>query len=40
MGFVKKITADQRYGFFSLSLKYTVGSILLLLAFYMFYLGF
>lgn len=39
-GFVKKITTNKKYGRFSVLLKYFMGSVILLLAFYMFYLGF
>ncbi|HZW49684.1 MAG TPA: cytochrome c biogenesis protein CcdA [Bacillota bacterium] len=40
IGFVKKITASEKYGFFSKVLKYTMGTVILFIAFYMFYLGF
>lgn len=37
---VKKITCNERYGIFSKILKYVIGAVILLIAFYMFYLGF
>lgn len=40
VGFVKRLTASDRYGKFSVFLKYVMGSAILLLALYMFYLGF
>jgi cytochrome c biogenesis protein CcdA len=40
VGFVSKVTASGKYGFFSKLLKYTMGAGVLLIAFYMFYLGF
>lgn len=40
MGFVKKITASNKYGVFSEVLKYITGGVILLIGFYMFYLGF
>ena len=40
VGFVKKLTADKRYGTFSKGLKYFMGTAILLIGFYMFYLGF
>ena len=40
IGMVKKITANKKYGKFSNYLKYFMGIIILLFAFYMFYLGF
>ncbi|HZK02620.1 MAG TPA: cytochrome c biogenesis protein CcdA [Anaerovoracaceae bacterium] len=40
VGFVNKITSSGSYGIFSNILKYTMGTIILLIAFYMFYLGF
>jgi cytochrome c-type biogenesis protein len=40
VGFVKRITSSPKYGLFSNILKYTLGGIILLIAFYMFYLGF
>lgn len=40
VGLVKKITSSGKYGLFSIILKYVMGGIILLLAFYMFYLGF
>ena len=40
IGFVKKITADNKYGAFSKVLKIFLGLAILAIAFYMFYLGF
>jgi cytochrome c-type biogenesis protein len=40
VGFVNKVTSSDRYGLFSKILKYVMGGAVLLLAFYMFYLGF
>lgn len=40
VGFVKKVTSSGRYGLFSKILKLLTGIIILLIAFYMFYLGF
>ena len=40
VGFVKKLSVSNKYGKFSLILKYVMGSLILLLACYMFYLGF
>lgn len=40
IGFVKKVTSSGRYGLFSKILKLLMGGIILLIAFYMFYLGF
>lgn len=40
VGFVKKVTSCGRYGLFSKILKLLMGGIILLIAFYMFYLGF
>jgi cytochrome c biogenesis protein CcdA len=40
IGFVKKLTASQKYGKASKILKIIMGSIILLIAFYMFYLAF
>lgn len=40
IGTVKKITHSEKYGKISNVLKYVMGSIILLIAFYMFYLGF
>jgi cytochrome c biogenesis protein CcdA len=38
-GFVKKLTQNKNYGAFSKILKILMGSIILLIAFYLFYLG-
>lgn len=40
IGFVKKVTSSGKYGLFSKVLKYAMGGAILLIAFYMFYLGF
>lgn len=40
IGFVKKLTASERYGTFSKWLKYIMGTVILFIGFYMFYLGF
>ncbi len=40
VGFAKKLSGDSRYGKFSSVLKYVLGSLILLIGFYMFYLGF
>ncbi|KJS21437.1 MAG: cytochrome C biogenesis protein [Clostridiaceae bacterium BRH_c20a] len=40
IGFVKKLTSSNKYGAFSEVLKYAMGGAILMLAFYMFYLGF
>ncbi|NMB33975.1 MAG: cytochrome c biogenesis protein CcdA [Clostridium sp.] len=40
VAFVKKLTSDDKYGSFSKILKIVMGSLILLIAFYMFYLGF
>lgn len=40
MGFVKKITTSQKYGKASKIIRITLGTLILLLDFYMFYLGF
>lgn len=40
IGFVKKITASGKYGTFSKVLKIGMGLAILLIGFYMFYLGF
>lgn len=40
VGFVKKITSSGKYGTLSTVLKYVTGGAILLIAFYMFYLGF
>lgn len=39
IGFVKKLTQNGKYGTFSKVLKILMGSAILLIAFYMFYLG-
>ncbi|NLO97423.1 MAG: cytochrome c biogenesis protein CcdA [Peptococcaceae bacterium] len=40
VGFVKKVTSSGKYGLLSKLLKIAMGGIILLIAFYMFYLGF
>ena len=40
MGFVRKLTSSERYGRLSAVLKYILGALILLIGFYMFYLGF
>ena len=40
IGFVKKLTSNEKYGRASKVIKIVLGSLILLLAFYMFYLGF
>jgi cytochrome c biogenesis protein CcdA len=40
IGFVKKLTSDNKYGTFSEILKYVMGGFILLIGFYLFYLGF
>jgi cytochrome c-type biogenesis protein len=40
VGFVKKLSASEKYGTASKVLKIIMGTIILLIAFYMFYLGF
>lgn len=40
IGFVSKLTSSNKYGNLSLVLKIIMGFIMLLLSFYMFYLGF
>lgn len=40
VGVVRKITTSQKYGKISNVLKYSMGMVILLIAFYMFYLGF
>lgn len=40
MGFVKKLSGSNKYGKVSMILKIAMGFVILLIAFYMFYLGF
>ena len=40
IGFVQKINASEKYRFFSTVLKIAMGTVILGIAFYMFYLGF
>lgn len=40
VAFVTKLTKSNKYSAFSKVLKYLMGSAILLIAFYMFYLGF
>jgi len=39
VGFVKQVTSSNKYGAFSETLKHVTGAAILLIAFYMFYLG-
>ena len=40
VGFVKKVMASGKYGLFNAAIKIVMGGFILLIAFYMFYLGF
>ncbi|MDD3140516.1 MAG: cytochrome c biogenesis protein CcdA [Lachnospiraceae bacterium] len=40
IGFVKKLSGSEKYGRFSTVLKIIMGFVILVIAFYMFYLGF
>jgi len=40
VGFVQKLSTNKNYSIFSKTLKLVMGSIILLIGFYMFYLGF
>ena len=40
IGFVTSMTSNNKYGAFSKGLRIVMGSVILLIAFYMFYLGF
>lgn len=40
IGFVTKLTSSNKYSAFSKGLKYLMGSVIMLIALYMFYLGF
>ena len=40
IGFVKKITSDNKYGYFSKAIKIILGFAILAIALYMFYMGF
>jgi cytochrome c biogenesis protein CcdA len=40
VGFVKKLSASEKYGKYNKVFKIVTGTVILLLAFYMFYLGF
>lgn len=40
VGFVQKINKSQRYGIFSKVLKVVLGAVMIVMALYMFYLGF
>ncbi|OLN32936.1 putative c-type cytochrome biogenesis protein [Desulfosporosinus metallidurans] len=40
VGFVKNMTSNNKYGTLSKVLRIVMGSVILLIAFYMFYLGF
>ena len=40
IGFVKAVMANSRYGVFSIVMKYMLGTMILLVGFYLLYLGF
>ena len=40
VGFVKKVMDSGKYGLFNAAIKIVMGVLILLIAFYMFYLGF
>jgi cytochrome c-type biogenesis protein len=40
VGFVKKLSASEKYGKVSKALRIIMGSLILMIAFYMFYIGF
>lgn len=40
IGFVQKLTSDAKYGKLAFVLKVVMGTVILLMGFYMFYLGF
>jgi cytochrome c biogenesis protein CcdA len=40
IGFVQKLSSSERYGKASTILKIVMGALILLIGFYMFYLGF
>ena len=40
IGFVRKLTSSEKYGKLSTALRITMGALILLIGFYMFYLGF
>lgn len=40
VGFVQKLSKSEKYGKFNIIFKIVMGSVILLIAFYMFYLGF
>lgn len=40
IGFIQKLSVNGKYGRFSIILKLAMGGVILLIAFYMFYLGF
>lgn len=40
VGFVHKLSSNEKYGKASTILKYTMGLLILIIGFYMFYLGF
>ncbi len=40
IGFVQKLSSNEKYGRFSVVLKVVMGAVILLIGFYMFYLGF
>lgn len=40
IGFVQKLSSNEKYGRFSVALKVVMGTVILFIGFYMFYLGF
>ena len=40
MGFVKRLSSSEKYGRISTALRYIMGALILLIGFYMFYIGF
>ena len=40
VGFVQKLNESQKYGIFSKVLKILLGAVMIVMALYMFYLGF
>jgi len=40
VGFVHKVSSSEKYGSASKILKIVMGTLIMLIAFYMFYLGF
>jgi hypothetical protein len=39
VSFIKKLSASEKYGKYNKIFKISMGTVILLLAFYMFYLG-